>query len=339
VNPHLVFRDPVWLLALLLLPAAFWLRRWRATPVFLVPFAATWHRPAILPQSKWPLIVAVAGFVLFILALARPQRVQERWVTQTRGYDIMLAIDLSKSMLTEDYKRKGEPVNRFEAVKPIIRAFIECRPNDRIGVVLFAGRAYTLSPLTFDHDWLARQLERIRVGMIEDGTALGDGVMVALQRLEQPDHKIDGKRRGAFIVLITDGVNNSGLFTPPEARAMAAERGVPVYAISAGRNGWVRVAYTDSEGQKQYRQEKSEIDEEELSMMALGTRGRFFRGHDSGTLVGAFNAISNETKIEFQSRRYVLTAELFPWLAVPGAMLLILAALVARPIWRTPVFA
>jgi len=196
-----------------------------------------------------------------------------------------------------------------------------------------------LSPLTFDHDWLARQLDRIRVGMIEDGTALGDGVVVALQRLEQPDHKIDGKRRGGFIVLITDGVNNSGLFTPPEARTMAAARGVPVYTISAGRNGWVRVAYTDAEGQKHYRQEKSEVDEEELSMMALGTRGRFFRGHDSGTLVGAFNAISSETKIEFQSRRYVLTAELFPWLAVPGAVLLLIAALAARPMWRTPVFA
>jgi len=339
VHPQLAFHDPVWLLALFAVPAAYWLRRWRTTPVFLVPFAAAWHRPAIRPAPRWPFLIAAAGLALLIVALARPQRVQERWVTKTKGYDIMLAIDLSRSMLTEDYKRHGEPLNRFEAVKPVIRAFIECRPDDRIGVVLFAGRAYTLSPLTFDHAWLARQLDRIRVGMIEDGTALGDGVMVALQRLEQPDRKIDGKRRGACVVLITDGVNNTGLFTPKEARTVAAARGVPVYTISAGRRGWAPVPYVDEEGRKRYRQEPAELDEEELWMMALGTRGRFFRGRDSGTLVGAFNAISSETKIEFQSRRYVLTAELFPWLAVPGAVLLVIAAVMARPMWRAAVVA
>jgi Ca-activated chloride channel family protein len=339
VNPQLAIRDPVWLLALLALPAAYWLRQWRAMPVFLVPFAAAWHRTTIAQRLRWPLVLAAGGFVLFIFALARPQRVQERWITHTRGYDIMLAIDLSKSMLTEDYKRGGERLNRFEAVKPVIRAFIECRPNDRIGVVLFAGRAYTLSPLTFDHAWLARQLDRIRVGMIEDGTALGDGVMVALQRLEQSDRKVDGKRQGAFVVLITDGVNNSGLFTPREARTLASARGVPVYTISAGRNGWVPVPYVDESGQKKYRQERAELDEEELWMMAIGTRGRFFRGYDSNTLVGAFNAISSETKIEFQSRRYVRTAELFPWLAVPGVVLLVIAAVAARPMWRMPAMA
>jgi Ca-activated chloride channel homolog len=339
VNPHLAFRDPVWIVALLLLPAAYWLRRWRAMPVFLVPFAAAWHRPTMLRESTWPQLAALAGFILFVVALARPQRVQERWVTQTRGYDIMLVVDLSKSMLTEDYERRGERMNRFDAIKPVIRAFIERRPNDRIGVVLFSGRAYTLSPLTFDHEWLARQLDRVRVGMIEDGTAIGDGIVVALQRLEQPERMLAGKRQGAFIVLITDGVNNTGLFAPKEARTMAAARGVPVYAISAGRTGWVPVPYLDETGQKKYRQERSELDEEELWMMAMGTRGQFFRGYDSRTLVGAFNAISGEKKIEFQSRRYVLTAELFPWLAVPGAILLIFAAIAARPIWRTPALA
>lgn len=338
MNPQLAFRDPIWLLALLVLPLAHWVRQWRTTPVFLVPFAAAWHRPAPAREARW-VVLAAGGFVLCILALARPQRVQERWVTNTKGYDIMLAIDLSKSMLTEDYRRDGQRINRFEAVKPIIRAFIECRPNDRIGVVLFAGRAYTLSPLTFDHGWLARQLDRLRVGMIEDGTALGDGVVVALQRLEQPERMVEGKRRGGFIVLITDGVNNSGLFTPKEARTMAAARGVPVYAISAGREGWAPVPYIDEAGQKKYRQEKSELDEEELQMMALGTYGRFFRGHESDTLGGAFSAINEERKIEFQSRRYVLTAELFPWLAGPGMVLLALSAVAAWPRWRQPVMA
>jgi Ca-activated chloride channel family protein len=171
--------------------------------------------------------------------------------------------------------------------------------------------------------------------MIEDATALGVGIVVALQRLEQADRKVEGKRQGAFIVLITDGVNNSGLFTPKEARTMAAARGVPVYTISAGREGWAPVPYTDELGETKYRQERSELDEEELWMMALGTYGKFFRGYDGRTLVAAFNAISGERKIEFQSRRYVRTAELFPWLAVPGAVLLVIAAMTARPVRQT----
>jgi Ca-activated chloride channel family protein len=334
VNPHLAFRDPEWLWLLLLLPAAAWWRSRQATPVWLVPFAAVWHRPTLLRRTWLTPAAAVTGLVLLILAMARPQRVQERWENKTRGYDIMLAIDLSSSMLTEDYKRDGARINRFEAIKPIVQAFIEHRPKDRIGVVLFAGRAYTLSPLTFDHSWLARQLERIRIGLIEDGTAIGDAVVVSLLRLNQTARHAGTKRQGAFVVLLTDGVNNAGLFTPKEARTMAAERGVPVFTISAGRKGLVPVPYFDAEGRKTYRQERSEIDEETLWLMALGTGGRFFRGHDASTLVGAFNAISESQTIEFQSRRLLLTAELFPWLAVPGLACLGIAALLARPWWR-----
>jgi Ca-activated chloride channel family protein len=156
----------------------------------------------------------VGGLVLLILALARPQRVQERVETATRGYDIMLAIDISPSMLSEDYRRGGQRINRFEAIKPVIKAFIVHRPKDRIGVVLFAGRAYTLAPLTFDHNWLLRQIDRVNVGMIEDGTAIGDAVVVALQRLSQPERQVGTKRIGAFVILMTDGVHNAGLFTP-----------------------------------------------------------------------------------------------------------------------------
>jgi Ca-activated chloride channel family protein len=288
----------------------------------------------VVRRSIWCQASALAGFALLTLALARPQRVQERWVARTTGYDIMLVIDLSKSMLSEDYKRQGKRINRFEAIKPVIQAFIAHRPNDRIGVVLFSGRAYTLSPLTFDHAWLERQIDRVRVGMIEDGTAIGDGVVLALQRLVQPAHETGGKRKGAFVVLLTDGVNNSGLFTPHEAWKLAAARGVPVYGISAGRQGKVPVPYVNEAGQKAYRYEHSEIDEEALWLMATATGGQFFRGHDASTLVRAFNAISQARKIEFSSRRYLLTAELFSWLAAPGSLLLLAAAFLARPLGR-----
>lgn len=246
----------------------------------------------------------------------------------------MLAIDLSSSMLAEDYKREGKRINRFEAIKPIIQAFIEHRPKDRIGVVLFAGRAYTLSPLTFDHDWLTRQIERVRIGMIEDGTALGDAVVVALERVAQPERQVGTKRMGAFVILLTDGVSNAGVFTPKEARQLAEKRGVPVFTISAGRQGMVPVPYVDAAGQKAYRQQRSEIDEEALWLMALATGGKFFRGHDARTLVGAFNAINQTQTIEFRSRRYLLTAELFPWLAIPGLACCAFGAFLARPWWR-----
>ena len=120
---------------------------------------------------------------------------------------------------------------------------------------------------------------------------------------------------------------------------MAHKRGVPVFGISAGRQGIVPVPYIDADGRKSYRKVQSNIDEEELWMMAMGTGGKFFRGHDASTLVRAFNAINQTQTIEFQSRRFVLTAELFPWMAVPGIMCLAIAAMLARPWWRRSVFA
>ena len=157
----LVFQSPLWLLALLLIPLVLWLRGRRAVPVLLVPFAAAWHRPSLASPSRWPAGLAIIGVVLLIGALARPQRVEDKREIHTEGYDIMLAIDLSGSMLAEDYEKGGSRINRLQAVKPVIQAFITQRPSDRIGIVVFSGRAYTLAPLTFDHDWLAQQVEQI----------------------------------------------------------------------------------------------------------------------------------------------------------------------------------
>ncbi len=324
------FRDPWWLLALLVIPAVLVWRHRRGATVYVVPFAAAWHRPGLGRKSGWVVGLGCGGLVLLTFALARPQQRQEQWLSRADGYDIMLAIDLSSSMLTEDYQRDSVRINRLEAIRPIIQAFIERRPADRIGVVLFAGKVYTLSPLTFDHGWLSRQVERIRAGMIEDGTALGDGVVVALRRLAQPAREVGGKRLGALVVLLTDGVHNAGLFTPQEARAMAEQRGVPVFTISAGRRGLVPVPYLNAAGEKKYRREQSEIDEDALWLMALATGGKFFRGPDRRTLVEAFNAISHLRPITFERRRLVRTEEWFPWLAVPGVGALVVAAWLAR---------
>jgi Ca-activated chloride channel family protein len=326
-----VLHDPAWFLALLLVPLALWLRRRRAVQVLIVPFAATWHRPSPARLSRWPAALAFAGLVLIVAALARPQRIEDKREVRTEGYDIMLAIDLSGSMLAEDFERDGRRVNRLIAIKPIIQAFINNRPNDRIGIVVFSGRAYTLAPLTFDHDWLARQTERLKIGLIEDGTAIGDGLGVALTRLEQSQRESGGKRQGAFVVLLTDGANNRGLLTPDQSGDIAKSRGIPVYTIGAGQSGLAPMPVFNDRGQQiGMRLMATDIDEDSLRELATKTGGEFFRAYDTGTVEEAFTAIDRAQKIEFQAKSYLITSELFAWLAVPGALLVLAAALLLR---------
>ena len=334
---HFVFHDPIWLLALLALPLIAWLRGRQRISVLLVPFAAAWHRPSLVAPSRWPVLLAFAGLTLLVVALARPQRIEDKREVHSEGYDIMLAIDLSTSMRAEDFEKDGERINRLQAIKPVIQAFIERRPSDRIGIVLFSGRAYTMAPLTFDHDWLARQLSRVRIGMIEDGTAIGDGLGVALTRLEQAKREAGGKRKGAFVVLMTDGANNRGALQPQQAADLAKARGIPVYTIGSGRDGYVPVpVYDDNNRKMGYRRMLSDLDETQLRQIADSTGGKFFRVADTGTIENAFKAIDRAQKIEFQAKSYLVTTELFWILAAPGLALLALAAALARPFWTRP---
>lgn len=337
---QLIFKDPLWLLALLALPLIAWLRGRRRVPVLLVPFAAAWHRPSLAAPSRWPVLLAFAGLALLVASLARPQRVEDKREVRSEGYDIMLAIDLSTSMRAEDYEQGGERINRLEAIRPVVRAFIERRQTDRIGMVLFAGRAYTMAPLTFDHDWLSRQWDRARIGMIEDGTAIGDGLGVALTRLEQAMRNSEGKRIGAFVVLLTDGSNNRGTLAPSQAADIARSRGIPVYTIGAGREGYVPVPVYDNNNRKiGYRQQVSDLDEGQLREIADATGGKFFRAYDNDTIESAFTAIDQAEKIEFQAKSYLVTTELFWWLAAPGLALLVAGAFFSRVPGRKESFA
>ena len=324
---NLRLASPYWLLALAMLPAAVWLRQRAKIPVWLVPFAAAWHRPSLFSASRWPVAVVLGGLALVVAALARPQRTEDKRESRTRGYDIVLCIDLSSSMLSEDYQKEdGTRMNRLQAIRPVIQAFIERRPADRIGVVLFSGRAYTMAPLTTDHDWLAQQLGRIRIGLIEDGTAIGDGLGIALTRLEQASRDSGGRRLGAFIVLLTDGANNRGALAPMQAAGIAKARGIPIYTIGAGKDGIVPFPVFDEKGNKiGYRRILADLDENALREIADTTGGHFFRAADTGTVQSAFRDIDQAQKIEFQAKSYLVTTELFPWLAVPGLGLLAIA--------------
>ncbi|MFT3869925.1 MAG: VWA domain-containing protein [Nibricoccus sp.] len=332
--------NPEWLFALLLIPIVIWMRGRRRVPVLVVPFASSWHRKSFTTVSRWPEILAAAGITLLIVALARPQTVHDKREVRSEGYDLMLAIDISSSMLAEDYEKNGQPINRLQAVKPVIQAFIEERSNDRIGLVVFSGRAYTMAPLTFDHDWLSRQTERIQTGIIEDGTAIGDGLGVALTRLEQASHEEGGRRKGAFVILLTDGresiIEKDGqrrtlsTLPPDQAAGIAKSRGIPVYTIGAGKDGWARRPVIVNGRKLGYDRFFSDLDEGLLHDIADTTGGRFFRADDNRTIKSAFDAINRSRKIEFKAKTYLITTELFPWCAIPSLALLLLAALLRR---------
>ncbi|PTY05890.1 hypothetical protein DB347_16255 [Opitutaceae bacterium EW11] len=323
---------PLWLLALLLIPLAFWARGRRRVPVLLVPFAAAWHRPSLANVSRAPEVIASLGLALIIAGLARPQRVEDKRQVRSQGYDLILAIDLSGSMLSEDYERSGHRINRLQAIKPVIQSFINDRRNDRIGIVVFSGRAYTLAPLTFDHEWLSRQTERLKIGLIEDGTAIGDGLGIALTRLEQAKHEEGSRRKGAFIILLTDGANNRGALTPLQAAEIAKSRSIPVYTIGAGKDGWVPFPRFDERTGERLgtTQRPSDLDQATLRQIANTTGGRFYRADDVDTVEQAFKAIDRAQKIEFEAKSYLITTELFYWPASVGAVLVLLGALTSR---------
>lgn len=329
-----LWHDPWWLAVLLAIPMVAWLRGRRRAPVLVVPFAAAWHRPGTTTGTPWPLTLAYLGFVLLAVALARPQRAEMRQESNQRGYDIVLAIDLSGSMLTEDFERDRHRINRLQAVKPVLEAFINDRPDDRIGLVVFSGRAYTMAPLTFDHDWLRRQTGRLSIGLLEDGTAIGDGLGVALSRLERAGQSEGFRREGAFVILLTDGSNNAGALDPRKAAQIAADRGVIVYTIGAGREGVAPIPVLDQAGNVvSYRYTRSDLDEPLLQDIATMTSGRYFRAQNSDTVDTAFNAINQAEKIEFEARSYMLTEELFTRFVFAGLVCLLLAIL--GTMWHT----
>lgn len=322
------FHDPLWLVLLLALPVVVWLRRRRSVSALVVPSADEWHSPAAAPAARWPILCAYVGCALLIVALARPQVLVPLEDHQRRGYDLIIAIDLSTSMYAEDFQRGATTTNRLQAVKPIISAFINQRPDDRIGIVVFGGRAYTFAPLTFDHEWLRKQSARLSIGLIEDGTAIGDAIGVALRRLREgwKDEQAP-QREGSFIVLLTDGSSNKGSLDPRQAARLAAEDGVAIYTIGAGAEGMVPVPIFDHAGNRTGTElRESEIDSLLLRDVAEATGGLFFRATDANAVRDAFASIAEAQKIEFATAPPLVSRELFHLFALVGVGLLGLAS-------------
>jgi len=274
-------------------------------------------RRAGADRTAWrrhiPLALRLLALTLFIVAFARPQSASTSENVSTRGIDIVLALDISSSMLAEDL----DP-NRLEAVKEVAATFVAGRRNDRIGLVVFAGQAFTQAPLTIDHDAVDEVLSELEVGMVEDGTAIGLGLATALKRLE------GSQATSKVIILLTDGRNNRGEIDPATAAQMAQALGVKVYTIGAGSRGTTRIPVDSPVLGRRYVTMKVDVDEPTLRKVAEVTGGRYFRATDRESLKSIYEEIDKleTTKIDVQS--FTRYGELFHIPLVAGLVLLLL---------------
>jgi Ca-activated chloride channel homolog len=313
--------DP-WALALLVVvPLLFWLEgRSRRTAAVRYPTLGILRA---IPHSgvrpwRW-LLHAFRGvaLLLLVLALARPQLGKAESQYTGQGIDIVLAVDISGSMLSEDFTLpSGERANRLEVLKSVVKDFVDRRGGDRIGLVLFAARPYTQCPLTLDHGWLLQNLARARIGMIEDGTAIGSALATAANRLEHSDAK------SKVIILLTDGQSNAGKVSPTTAADAVKALGIKVYTIGAGTRGLAPFPSRDLFGNKVYQPVKVDIDEDTLKQIAQKTGGRYFRATDTASLQKIYADIDQLERTTFTAPRYLDYYELYPWLAVPALLLI-----------------
>ncbi|WP_290540447.1 VWA domain-containing protein [Alistipes sp.] len=247
-----------------------------------------------------PFVLRAAAFALLVVALARPQDVEQNVRTNTEGIDIMLVIDVSGSMLARDFKP-----DRITAAKEVAGSFIADRYGDRIGLVAFAGEAFTQSPLTTDQSTLQTLLARIRSGLIEDGTAIGNGLATAINRLRESDAK------SKVIILLTDGVNNQGQIAPMTAAEIAKAQGIRVYTIGVGTEGMAPYPYIDMFGNLTFVNQKVEIDEKVLKAISDMTGGRYFRATDKDKLKAVYDEINQLEKSRIEVTEHISYHELF----------------------------
>jgi len=279
--------------------------------------------------SRNIIFLRVLSLLFIILSLARPQSVFEESNILTKGIDIVLAIDVSTSMLAEDFKIGTKRNNRLEAAKDVIKDFVGKRNSDKMGLVVFASRAYTICPLTLDHDWLLLNLERVEIGMVEDGTALGSGLISALNRLKGTGAK------GKVVIFLTDGRNNAGNISPLTAVAAARALKVKVYTIGVGSKGVALYPAQDLFGKTIYKPVDVAIDEETLSMMASKTGARYFMATDTETLREIYKEIDRLEKNEIEEKIYYEHKELFHLFLLAGLALLFLEVILKNTILRT----
>ena len=319
-NPHLL-----WLLTLLLPAAGYYLYRLRkggaALRISSVAGVLKAPRTVRYYLRHAPFVLRMAALATLVMALARPQSAEQNTRTNTDGIDIMLALDVSGSMLARDFRP-----DRLEAAKEVAGSFIADRYGDRIGLVAFAGEAFTQSPLTTDQSTLQTLLARIRSGLIEDGTAIGNGLATAINRLRESNAK------SKVIILLTDGENNRGEIAPLTAAEIARDQGIRVYTIGVGTRGTAPYPTVDFFGNPTVVQAKVQIDEKILGEIADLTGGRYFRATDNAKLQSIYDEINQLEKSKVEISQYTTyTEEYLRWAA--AALALLLVEFLLRTLW------
>ncbi len=309
----MTFRDPLWFAAIVLPLALLWAARKVGRPSVMFPSAEGLQdliRRSQPVQLRLPWLLRALALALIVIGLSRPQQGIETSRLETEGIDIILVVDVSTSMLAEDFVLGGERRNRLEVVKDVVGNFVLRRPHDRIGLVVFGEFPYTQCPLTLDRGWLVAQLERVEIGMVEDGTAIGSAIAAAVNRLR------NSRAKSRVIVLLTDGVNNAGMVTPEAAAKVAGALDVKIYTVGAGTKGLAPYPVADALGRTIYKQVKIEVDDATLTRVARETGGRYFRATDTESLQQTYREIDALEKSRLSQPQYQKYNERYPWFIV-----------------------
>lgn len=285
-------------------------------------------RPRKSRAGTWLAALRIAVLAALIIGLARPQIGNSLTEIHASGIDIVLALDVSGSMEARDFTLQGKPASRLDVVKSVVARFVQERPNDRIGIVAFAGRPYVGSPLTLDHSWLDKRLETIHTGIIEDGTAIGSAIAAGVNRLRDQDAK------SRIVILLTDGINNTGTILPETAAEAAKALGIKVYTIGAGSRGEAPVPVTDRFGNRRMVMAQVDIDEATLEKIAQETGARYFRATDTDSLEKIYAEINQMETTTRTVKKFDNYRELFVWTAMAALGLLLMEMLLGQTRFR-----
>ncbi|MFC2427023.1 vWA domain-containing protein [Capnocytophaga leadbetteri] len=330
---NIIFANPEFFWLLLLLPLMLlWYWFWNKKSQANVTFSTT---IAFKKTKSWSdalyhllFVLRMIAIALIVVALARPQTHSENAKTKiTDGIDIVMAIDVSASMLSQDLKP-----NRFEALKKVASQFVKDRPNDRIGLVIYAGESYTKTPVTTDKSIILNALSEITYGQIEDGTAIGMGLATAVNRLKE------SKAKSRVIILLTDGVNNTGFIDPQTAAELAAEYGIKVYTVGIGTNGMALSPYAlNADGSIIYRMQQVDIDEPLMKKIAQVTKGRYFRATNNQKLQQIYDEINQMETTKIEEFKYTEVDEKFRWWVLVAGVLLLLEFVLKHTLLRNDI--
>lgn len=329
----MTFAHPYLLLLLLLLPVLAWLKGRRGEPPAFIYSSVQLVRGILnitrtrsggfLSALRW------LALALFIVALAQPRLTRSETRVTASGVDIVVALDMSGSMISEDFEVHGERVNRFNMARAVLKGFIDKRPNDRIGLVVFATQPFIATPLTLDHDFLQENLDRLKIGDIDENrTAIGSALSTAVNRLREV------KSKSKIVILMTDGQNNSGSIAPLTAAEAAQALGVKVYTIGVGTHGMAPMPIFFGGRRMGTRPEPVDIDEDTLKKIADGTHGKYYRADNSEHFQAIYAEIDKLEKTEKDVRKFSQHRELFAWMITPGFGLLLLELLLRHTVWR-----